>query len=180
MEERSWDARFACVRIKFCAPNGLAKVGFSKPIQVEVYSGVEKIGDAYFRYRFNENGFYDKHLRRDYDVIVVSNIGLEGKYCRRGIGSEIIRQLAMKFPYSLFVLENMETEDSRRWNKDRLERVYPSRMLNTDKGVEVRVTPGREVDPRELSSMWRAMRRCFDRCSLYMFAVRGLKKHGEK
>lgn len=180
MEEQSWGARFACVEIKFSAPKGLKNDGYTKPIQIDVYSSVEntKVGESYLKYRFDENGFYDKDLRRYYDLIVVSTILLKEKYRRLGIGGEIIRQLAMKFPDSLFILENMKTEDSRRWSKDRLERVYPSRMLNVDNGVEARVTPGEEVDPRELNSMRRAMRRCFDRCRLHIFAVRGLKKHG--
>ena len=85
-----------------------------------------------------------------YDVIVISQIELEDEIRGKGIGTEIVRRLAVRFPESLFIGEN-QNADAKRWHTNQLNRRFSTRMLRISEGKEERVMPGVPPDPCELN-----------------------------
>ena len=85
-----------------------------------------------------------------YDVIVISQIELEDEIRVKGVGTEIVRRLAVRFPESLFIGEN-QNADAKRWHTNQLNRWFSTRMLCVSGGKEERVTPGASLDPCELN-----------------------------
>ncbi|MBN9214690.1 MAG: hypothetical protein J0J04_07740 [Microbacterium sp.] len=103
--------------------------------------------DGYFRHR--AEGFEDRQLRRWFDVVVLSSLDIKEGHKRVGLGTEIVRSLARQFPGALIVGENAN-DDAQAWHKERLEKLFPTRMLDVTQGGDVRVRPGAELDSSEI------------------------------
>lgn len=132
-------------QITFDAGGDLPTNGTAR-ITLKVKCGEAVVAEGWFKLR--REGFCDADLSRAFDQIVISNIQIDEKHRRIGLGTEIIRRIAGRFPEALIVGEN-PNDDANAWHAH-LDAVFPSRMMRVRQGAEVRVSPGVEVDQSEL------------------------------
>lgn len=105
------------------------------------------LGEFYIR--FTERDFTDKENGVLFDVVTLSNIWVTPKLKRQGIGTMVVKMLASKYPNALIEGQNPSAE-AILWHRNRLERLFPSRMLSIGIDLPTRVTPGAPIDPTEL------------------------------
>lgn len=148
MTVNRWQVNWNGYQMVFDAQGGLPASGTSRiSLQVSTGAGAGVVAEGWFKLR--RQGFWDVDLSRDFDQIVISNIEIDQKHRGIGLGTEIVRAIAGHFPEALIVGEN-PNEDANAWHAERLDSIFPSRMMRVQQGVEVRVSPGIEIDQNEL------------------------------
>ena len=148
MAASSWQVEWHDYQFNFIAPGGLTEFGTPR-ISLDVLHRRSAIKVATGWFKLRRQGHWDEHLSRYFDQIVISTIAIDEKHRGVGLGTEIIRAVAERFPEALIVGEN-PNEDANTWHASRLDTTFPSRMMRVRNGVEVRVSPGSEVDQNEL------------------------------
>ena len=158
--KEEWSESAGPCRFEFNAPHGLNdRSSFEVSIILVTKNKNREIGNGYFRYR--KEYFFDERLGQCFDTVVVSRLGINKECLRQGLGTEVVYRLAKneRFKKALFIVENIETVDSEKWNANRLKLYFPLRMLEEVGGEELRVTPGQKIYLRELCryrfSWWR-------------------------
>lgn len=146
MTTAAWKVDWNSYQINFEARGGVPANGTVR-ITLKVVLGQAVVAEGWFKLR--REGFWDAKLSRAFDQIIISNIEIDGKHRRIGLGTEIIRGIAGRFPEALIVGEN-SNDDAKKWHANHLDAVFPSRMMQVRQGVEVRVSPGVEVDQSEV------------------------------
>lgn len=147
--EETWNEQIGECRLEFTAPSGLPEFG-SPRINLEIKGPAGQcMGQG--RFKLRREGYEDAQLGFLFDVIVISQIELKEEIRGKGIGTEIVRRLAIRFPESLFVGEN-QNADAVRWHVKQLDRRFPTRMLRINGTGEERVKPGVPLDPQELGA----------------------------
>jgi hypothetical protein len=143
----TWSEQIGEYGLDFTAPFGLPDFGSPRIELVIRGSAGQRMGQGHFKLR--REGHEDVKSGILYDVIVISQIELKKEIRGKGVGTEIVRRLAVRFPESLFVGEN-QNADAERWHTNQLDRRFSTRMLRISGGSEERVTPGVSLDPHEL------------------------------
>lgn len=149
MNQEEWSVSWGDYDLNFAAPFGLTgDVSARVQLHVVQKSSGGAVGSGWFRIRRDD--FNDPSLSQAFDVIVISNIELSDGHVRGGLGTEIVRAMAAKFPNALIVGEN-PNPTAKAWHASKLEVRFPSRMIRlAATGAGARVTPGRMLDSREL------------------------------
>lgn len=143
----TWSEQIGEYGLDFTAPFGLPDFGSPRIELVIRGAAGQYMGQGHFKLR--RGGHTDVKSGIKYDVIVISQIELKNEIRGMGIGTEIVRRLAVRFPESLFIGEN-QNADAKRWHTNQLDRRFSTRMLRISRGSEERITPGASLDPREL------------------------------
>lgn len=143
----TWSECVESYRLVFQANRPFESEG-THPFELAIIDGAgERAGEGHFKLR--RGGFYDSRLDQEFDVLVISQIELIESLQRFGVGTEIVRRLAVRFPNALFVGES-HNDRAVRWHEDRLNKRFPTRMIQLADGGEKRVTPGQPIDEAEL------------------------------
>ena len=144
----AWSEQIGEYCLDFTAPLGLPEFGSPRIELVIRGAAGQRMGQGHFKLR--HEGHPDVKSGVMYDVIVISQIELEDEIRGKGIGTEIVRRLAVRFPESLFIGEN-QNADAKRWHTNQLNRRFSTRMLRISEVKEERVMPVVPLDPCELN-----------------------------
>lgn len=128
------------------APSGLQAETTTRLSLTATAPNGSSAASGWLKYRPEDH--CDAVLNKWFDTIVLSNLEIAEGYRRRGLGTAIVRAVARHFPRALIVGENPNA-DAVRWHRDRLERDFPTRMLDVE-SPEARVSPGKSLDPQEI------------------------------
>lgn len=149
MNSVSWASSWKGYALDFVAPYGLPEFGSPRIGLTVTVAGEPDTVAATGHFKLRREGFEDEALGRLFDLIILSNIDIIDSHQRQGLGTEIVRLLAAKFPDALIIGE-MQNEEAVRWHEGQLEKRFRTRMITLSGADEIRVAAGAEIDPGEV------------------------------